>query len=215
MRATSVRTNAVFRDVYSRQVLEATLAVHFPEGVILDCTWGKGAFWSDDNRGRVVGMDLAPRYGCLVQADARFLPIRDKAVAVAVFDPPHQHGVSSTTTLRHQEDFSRMPTQADIHRLITSAAPELRRVSQMGAIIKVTDMVEAGRYMPTHSLLAAALAPVLGWPSDLAILDSGVVRPTRHERVLHLRHAHSYFLVYRWSERAPRHGFIYLLAGGN
>ncbi len=43
------------------------------------------------------------------------------------------------------------------------------------------------------------------WPEDVAILDSGVVRPMRpNQRVLHLRHAHSYFLVYKWGSRKLR-----------
>ena len=91
-----------------------------------------------------------------------------------------------------------------VHELIKASAPEMRRIARLGAIIKLTDMVEAGRFMPTHILVAAGCSGVLGYPADLAILDSGVVRPTRHERVLHLRHAHSYFLIYKWLERTPR-----------
>lgn len=206
---TAERTNAVFRDTNSKAVIARILAVDFPDiKSVADLTWGKGAFWRDDNRDRVIGLDKLPRYGCQIAADARHVPLADGAVDVAIFDPPHQHGISKTTTLRHQADFDRMANQKDIHQLLLDAAPELQRIARVGAIVKLTDMVEAGRFMPTHAMFAAAVAPSLGWPCDMAILDSGVVRPMKpNQRVLHLRQAHSFFLIYKWAEREPRSPF--------
>ncbi len=203
------RKNAVFRDVYSKEVIASILEVEFPDiETVADLTWGKGAFWKDTNSVHVIGLDRKPRYGAQVGADARHVPLVNEAVDVVIFDPPHQHGVSKTTTLRHQADYDRMPNQKDIHQLLADVAPEIRRVARVGAIIKLTDMVEAGRFMPTHILFASAAARLLGMPCDMAILDSGVVRPVKpNQRVLHLRHAHSYFLIYKWSERAPRSPF--------
>lgn len=205
------RTNAVFRDVYSRDVIGRILAVDFPDiESVADLTWGKGAFWSPEDYppNFVVGLDKRPRYGCQIAADARHVPLVDGAVDLAIFDPPHQHGISKTTTLQHQADFDRMPNQRDIHQLLADTAPEIRRIARIGAIIKLTDMVEAGRFIPTHIMFAASAATLLGLPCDMAILDSGVVRPVRpNQRVLHLRHAHSYFLIYKWAERHPRSPF--------
>lgn len=204
------RTNAVFRDARSRDVIRVVLQTHFPGAErAVDLTWGKGAFWTgEEESGWVVGLDKRPRYGCQIAADSRHVPLRSQSVDVAIFDPPHQHGISKTTTLKHQDDYDRMPNQRDIHQLLADTAPELRRIARVGAIIKLTDMVEAGRYVPTHMMFAAAAAPKLGWPCDLAILDSGVVRPVRpNQRVLHLRHAHSFWLIYKWAEREPRSPF--------
>ncbi len=213
------RTNAVFRDTNSKAVIAQILAVAFPDiKSVADLTYGKGAFWHgqpDSTESplyhagiRLVGLDRRPRYGCQIAADARHVPLVDGAADLVIFDPPHQHGISKTTTLRHQADFDRMANQKDIHQLFADAVPEIRRVARVGAIIKLTDMVEAGRFMPTHMMFAGSAAPVLGWPCDMAILDSGVVRPMRpNQRVLHLRHAHSYFLIYKWSEREPRSPF--------
>ena len=203
------RRNAVFRDCYSRDVIDAIFAVHFPGPVeIADLTWGKGAFWRAPLSEQVLyQLDKNPRYGA-GYADCRAVPLPDDIVDVVVFDPPHQHGQSKTTTLKHQADYGRAANQAEIHALIRETVPEIRRLARLGAVIKLTDMVEAGRVMPTHILVAAGCADVLGWPEDLAILDSGVVRPTRHVRILHLRHAHSYFLVYKWGSRRPRSPFL-------
>ncbi len=230
------RKNAVFRDVYSKEVIDQIFHVHFPdidygpgpyewEGSVVnprpvaDLTWGKGAFHPKhlpDEKSKhcghctrpVIGLDYYPRNGAQIGADARHVPLVDNAVDVVIFDPPHQHGVSKTTTLKHQADFGRLPNQKDIHQLLIDVAPEIRRVARVGAIIKLTDMVEAGRFMPTHIMFASAAAPLWGLPCDMAILDSGVVRPMKpNQRVLHLRHAHSYFLIYKWSERAPRSPF--------
>ena len=204
------RKNAVFRDVYSKEVIASILEVEFPDiERVADLTWGKGAFWRHKAPIHgVLGLDRKPRYGCQIASDARHVPLVEGAVDVAIFDPPHQHGVSKTTTLKHQADYDRMPNQKDIHQLLADVVPEIRRVASVGAIIKLTDMVEAGRFMPTHMMFAAAAAPQLGWPCDLAILDSGVTRPMKpNQRVLHLRHAHSYFLIYKWAEREPRSPF--------
>lgn len=206
------RHNAVFRDCYSRTVMQAVMELHFPDAeIVADLTWGKGAFWSDEvlERWRVLGLDRKARYGAVAHADSRAVPLPDQSVDVAVFDPPHQHGRSKTTTLRHQADFDRMDNQAQIHQLIADTAPELRRISRQGAVIKLTDMIEAGRFMPTHGLVMAACSPILGWPEDVAILDSGVVRPVKPSRILHLRHAHSYFLIYKWAVRTPRSPLVY------
>jgi hypothetical protein len=196
------RVNAVHRDVRSRDVVANIVALHFPEVAIADLTWGKGAFWYKGSD--VLGLDRNPRYGCQIAADSRHVPLADGSVDVAIFDPPHQCGISKTTTLNQQADFDRLPTQKDIHRLLAETAPELRRIARIGAIIKLTDMVDWSRFMPTHILFTAAAAPILGWPCDLAILDSGVIRPVRHQQVRHLRHAHSYFLIYKWAEKAHK-----------
>ena len=200
------RRNSVFRDMNSADVIRCIMDLHFPDaGSVADLTYGKGAFWKDAPAGLdVIGLDGSPRYGCLIEADCRSVPLRDQSVDVAVFDPPHQHAIGKTTGLRHGDDFGWLPSQTKIHALIRDTAPEIRRVSGLGAIVKVTDMVESGRFMPSHILVASSLSPMLGWPTDLAILDSGVPRPDNHARVLHLRHAHSYFMVYKWGEKAPR-----------
>ena len=202
----TARCNSVFRDVNSSDVVKSVFEVHFSEASsVADLTYGKGAFWKNVPENlTVVSLDQNPRYGCLVKSDCRSVPLGDQSVDVVVFDPPHQHGVSLSTTLRQQEDFGRLSSQTEIHALVRDTAPEIRRISRVGAIIKITDMVEGGRFMPSHILIASSLSPVLGWPADMAILDSGVVRPTNHERVLHLRHAHSYFMVYKWNEKTPR-----------
>lgn len=211
------RRNAVFRDCYSRTVMEVVMGLHFADAeLVADLTWGKGAFWSREalEQWCVIGLDLAPRYGCEIQAVSQAVPLADDSVDVAIFDPPHQHGRSKTTTLRHQADFDRMDNQAQIHQLILDTAPELYRIACQGAIIKLTDMIEAGRYMPSHALVMAACSPILGWPDDVAILDSGVVRPVKPSRILHLRHAHSFFLIYKWGVRMPRSPLVPLIAGG-
>ncbi len=200
------RFNSVHRDCFSRDVLNHIFAVHFsePSIEIADITWGKGAFWQEPLRSQVIHrFDSAPRNGATF-GDCRKVPLVDSSVDVVVFDPPHQHGISKTTTLKHQADYARLKNQAEGHQLILDTASELRRIARKGAIIKVTDMVESGRFMPTHALIMMGCVDVLGWPCDIAILDSGVVRPMKpNQRVLHLRHAHSYFLVYKWAENRP------------
>lgn len=194
----------MFRDVHSNTVMQTILEIHFPkDSKILDLTYGKGAFYRELNLD-VIGFDLNPRYGAVVAADSRHVPVRDKSVDVVILDGPFQHGISKTSTLKQQEDYTRMKNQWEIHQLMIDTAPEMRRVARVGAIVKCMNIVEAGRYIPTEALFVAAAKKYLGYPEDMAILDSGVVRPTNHERILHLRQAHSFFLVYKWTSRPPR-----------
>ena len=205
MASHAVRPKSVFRNQNSSDVMKVIAEIYFaPDATYADVTWGKGVFFRKLPAAKVIGLDLKPRYGAQVQADAAHIPLRDKSVDVVVFDPPHQHGRSSTTTLKQQDDYGRMASQNEIHKLCLAAALEIERVARVGAVIKLTDMVEAGRFMPTHLLFAAAVADLFGWPADIGILDSGVVRPVRHARILHWQEVQSYFLVYRWHERAPR-----------
>jgi hypothetical protein len=194
------RIDAVHIGVVSRDVISNILALHFPEGTIADLTWGKGAFWKDGLRERVVArLDLAPRYGADIRADSRHVPLRDQSVDVAIFDPPHRHAVGKTTKTKLGVDYDCLPRQTDITALVEDTLPELRRIARQGCIIKITDMVESGRFYPQHvHTIADAAAAWRLLPIDLAILYSGVIRPCRAERILHLRHSHSYFLIYKW-----------------
>ncbi len=198
------RTQAVFRDTKSTEVIETILQIHFPEcGKIADLTWGKGAFWRGSCR-NVVGMDIAPRFGCHVKADARYVPLRDDSVDVVVFDPPHIYSPGHITGMNIVGDYGSFQTLEEAHRIYLDAAQDIAFAGRLRSIIKCTDMVKHGRYVPTHAMVMAGMAPFLGWPADLAILDSGVVRMQPWSQVKHLRHAHSYFLVYKRSERDPR-----------
>lgn len=198
------RPEAVHIGVTSKEVLASIFAVHFPTGTIADLTWGKGAFWNGTALAErvIVRLDKCPRYGATVAADCRYVPLRDAVVDVAVFDPPHQHGPSKTSTFHQQADFGRLPRQKDITALVAATLPELRRIARQGAIIKITDMVESGKFYPQHIYTITDAAECWGLlPYDLAILYSGVKRIVRWDNVLHLQQTHSYFLVWKWGKK--------------
>lgn len=194
------RPKALFRDVRSREVIEALLAIHFPDVTsIVDATWGKGAFWRGHEP--VVGLDIVPRLGCQLAADATDLPLRSQAVDLAVFDPPFtfSRGKNPGSTKVH-EDFSFLPNYDSLLSLCRGAAEELRRVARLGAIVKLADSVKHGKFHSLHIDAVNEMRPWLGGPEDIAILDSGVVRPDGPNwgAPKHLRNTHSYFFVYVW-----------------
>jgi hypothetical protein len=198
------RPEAVHIGVTSKEVLADIFAVHFPTGTIADLTWGKGAFWNGTALAeRVVArLDKNPRYSANLKADCRQVPLRDQCVDVVVFDPPHKHAIGHNTTFGHKADFDHLPRQKDITGLVLATLPELKRIARKGCIIKLTDMVESGRYYPQHVYAIADAAEC--WrlmPYDLAILYSGVKRSVRADKVLHLQHTHSYFLVWKWGKK--------------
>jgi len=198
------RTQAVFRDTNSAKVVEAILQIHFPGSpTIVDLTWGKGAFWGGSDRD-VIGIDKAPRFGCQVKADARYIPLQEQSVDVLIFDPPHIYSPGNITGMNLIGDYGSFETLEEAHMVYIDAAQDIMLTAGQGSIIKCTDMVKHGRFVPTHAMVMAGLSPFLGWPADIAILDSGVVRMQPWSQVKHLRHAHSYFLVYKNKERDPR-----------
>lgn len=57
---------------------------------VLDCTYGKGRFWTKYRPPRLVGVDLNPLKAHTVQADNRRLPFPDHCFDVVVFDPDYK-----------------------------------------------------------------------------------------------------------------------------
>lgn len=208
--ARAYRPEALFQGARSREVIETILDMHFGGTArpnahgpwIADLTWGKGAFWGDNWPGNVVGFDLAPRLGAVATADAKHAPLRDGAVEIAVFDPPFTFsrgknpGSAGLVT-----DYVFLQSYEELLHLCCNAACEMRRIATKGAIVKLADSIKHGKFHPLHINGAEVMRPWLGQPCDIAILNSGVVRPEGPNwgEPKHLRNMHSYFLVYKWA----------------
>ncbi len=194
------RRNAVFHNTNSREVLRAILAIHFPDDLLIaDLTWGKGAFWEGQP---VIGLDIEPRLGCHIRADARAVPLQAGLIDVAVLDPPHTWSRGKNPgSAGLVSDYGFLPSKDALLTLCCEAAREIRRIATAGAILKIMDTVKHGKYHAVHIEVAKAIEPDLGVLEDIAILDSGVVRPEgpNWKDQKHLRNGQSYFLVYRWA----------------
>ena len=117
------RQSALFRGVRSRDVIRTLMELHFPRAKGIADHWGKGAFWFGGEL--VLGLDIEPRLGCAVRADAQAVPLRYHAVDVAVFDPPFtwSRGRNPGSTMLHK-DFSYLARYEDLYRLLAEAAKE-------------------------------------------------------------------------------------------
>lgn len=60
------------------------------DALVLDCTYGKGRFWTKYRPPRLVGVDLNPLKAEHVQADFVRLPFPDHCFDVVVFDPDYK-----------------------------------------------------------------------------------------------------------------------------
>jgi hypothetical protein len=81
-----------WRNAYddSADAMEAILAVHFPEGSIIDVNFGLGVFYRNGGRDRVTGVDIRPTGDVI--ANNKDLPFDADSFDVAVCDPPYKRG---------------------------------------------------------------------------------------------------------------------------
>lgn len=177
--------------------------LHIPDGaLVLDCTWGKGAFWrrTDATRFRLIGTDLVG--GPAARADFRALPFASSSLDRVILDPPYVH---STTQPRHIHDAYRNNettpgrTVAEILELYRAGMTEARRVLRDGGQlwVKCQDTVSA-RVQVWNGIAIHGIGLDLGmYPRDLFVLVNPTP-PGRHSGrgQQHARRNHSYLWIF-------------------
>lgn len=178
-----------------------------PGALVADVTYGRGIFWKQvpPDLYRVLPTDLA------TGVDARKLPYEPGSVDCVVFDPPYMHSSGGTSRQgeghEHFERYyqnNRQGRVSDGHRAVLQlyfeAALEAFRVLRKGGVyfVKCQDEVCANRQRLTHVEIINELDRQ-GWICEdlLVLVQEGRPGVSRMIRQLHLRKAHSYFLVLR------------------
>jgi hypothetical protein len=170
---------------------------------VLDCTWGKGNFWTrtDTSRFRLIGTDLASP-AAPVRADFRALPFADTSMDVVVFDPPYVHSVTQrrdiSATYRNLETTPAL-TYAAIMDLYAAGMTEARRILRAGGTcwVKCQDTVE--NHGQRWSVVNVhAMGTALGFqPQDLFVLVAhNPPGGMSAERQYHARRNHSYLWIF-------------------
>lgn len=160
--------------------------------VLLDCTFGTGAFWRKVVRPDIsrVTLDLLERAD--VRGDFRALPFRDSTYDVVIFDPPYAMGGYNTRMKSYQLNHQRRLVK-DIQQLYRSGMSELHRVlkPQGTAIIKCQDQMASGKQRWVHNdvMTASGFRPI-----DLFVLVTKNP-PLRHRTQQSARKNHSFFCI--------------------
>ena len=210
-----ISTNELVFSAYqgtNEDVFPHVISLYVPQGsTVADVTYGKGVFWKSVPKGnyRLLVTDLKTGVDC------RNLPYRDSTIDCVVFDPPYMHTPGGSAHVNHQnyEHYYRNNAagngsgkkyhEAVLHLYYEAAQEACRVLKSEGIyIVKCGDEVCANQQRLTHVELINELATNGFVIEDLFVLlrnnRPGVSRILRQ---VHARKNHSYFLVFRKSNR--------------
>lgn len=186
------------------QAIEVILFVCFPDAAtVLDATWGKGNFWKGSTAPvSVVGLDLDPRRARDVVGDYRRLPFADSALDLGIFDPEFLSDGGKKSIMRAQYSTHERLDAAEVK--VQQGCREIRRVSRLGAIIKVQDHIHGSRLIRMSDWVREALHPMAQYDELLVPSEQPkVIDPKWKRPQLSLYRDHSVYLVFRWD--GPAH----------
>ncbi len=188
---------ATLTNVYSNSAdaMAALLALHFPNGSILDVNYGLGVFYRNGQRQRVIGLDVLCNGDVI--GDNRHLPFSDRSFDVGVLDPPYKRGDG----VRYEKRYGRAPhTEQQVTRSYLDALPELLRVCRAGLIIKCQDGTDGHRFHARSATLIKSIECLTKMqPHDMAfVVRSGVPDVMAQGAQHFFMQRVSYFIVYRW-----------------
>lgn len=192
-------------------MIAAVARLYIPDGaVVIDATWGRGAFWSrtDTSRFRLTGCDIAAP-GSPVRGDFRELPFASGCADVLVLDPPYVHSTTRPRaihgTYRNLET-TRGLTYRQIMDLYRDAISAGWRVLKPGGLcwVKCQDTV-ADHKQHWSVVNVHEIAATLGYEAqDLFVLVNPSPPGSRYaERQYHARRNHSYLWIFRKPIRPP------------
>jgi hypothetical protein len=169
-----------------------------PDDVVVDVTYGRGAWWRKYRPPRLIAHDLA-----LDGVDFRQLPEADGSITVVCYDPPYTPtGNRATSSIdEHYDRYGLGETHgwAELWTLCEAGLKECARVLAPGGhlLVKSADGVESGRRRFLHHRLFAVALEVGLEPVDELILvrrRPGPQPPGRGQE--HAHQAHSYLQVF-------------------
>ena len=184
----------------SAEAMEKILALHFPEGRILDVNWGHGVFYRRVKGRDITGVDIRPTGD--IQCDNRNLPFDDDAFDVGVCDPPYKRGDGK----KYEERYGKAPkTETQVTWSYYETMEELLRVSRQGIIVKLQDGTDGHRFHARCYHVMKWMEEKTGLePHDIAHVSRKRLAGTMVQgKARYLKQGVSYFLIYRWRQKAP------------
>jgi hypothetical protein len=167
------------------------------DDLTLDCTYGKGRFWSRWRPDRLIRFDLDQRKGLDGIADFRYLPFRTRCFDAVVFDPPYK---LNGTPSGNDEDYGvHLPTRwQDRMALIELGTEECCMTVRPGGVllVKCQDQVCSGQMRWQTDLVTEAAIDMGFDKVDRLDMPSYRQQPDGRSQK-HARHNSSQLLVFR------------------
>jgi len=183
----------------SAEAMAAILALHFPEGTILDVNYGLGAFYRKTDR-KVTGVDIRPP--AEIQCDNRSLPFAADSFDIGVCDPPYKRGDGQ----KYEGRYGKAPkTETQVTWSYHATLSELLRVVRRGLIVKVQDGTDGHRFHARHVQIAEWMKTKTGLePHDIAMNVRTKLAPCMAQGVPHFfQNGVSFWLIYAWRSKNP------------
>jgi hypothetical protein len=193
--------------VGSNADLMAAVAPLYLVGDVMDCTYGKGKWWTRHRPPSLVAHDLHTLDG----VDFRSLPEPDETYDTVCFDPPYLpnggYGSSSRQGFRDSYGLTdEVGGERRLWDLVAAGLSECARVTKVGGVVlvKCTDFVYANDLTLGHRRVLDIGDSIGLRCHDLIIHHTGS-GPGGHNifTVLRARRHHSYLLALRKTPRIP------------
>lgn len=168
-------------------------------GIVLDATYGIGAFWRTHRPATLIAMDRYAEYIHLV-ADATCMPFANDSVDTVVFDPPYKLNGTSTgagpSAMDRQYGVAGAYVAAGArHALLLDGTAEALRVARRFVLVKCADQISSGKYNPQTFMVWTRAIECGATMVDLLHVLGGREQPTG-TRQLHSRRNYSSLLVF-------------------
>lgn len=187
------------------KILQHILKLHVPDGKLqLDMTYGYGGFYKTILRPKLC-FDSDPKRKNVIKADCRHLPVEDRSITSAIFDPPFvifdQTQTKGKPYLMAQR-YSCFKTINELREMYAGSIREAGRfLKPTGVlIIKCQDTTHGKKNYAVHQELMNMCDQNNFIFRDLFILTNDRVFRGSLKEQRTARKQHSYFLVY--SKRA-------------
>ena len=175
---------------------------------ILDATVNGGRFWHGRTH-PVVGMDIEAKHHPDLVGNNTAMPYQDKVFDVVVYDPPHipNQGKDKSKDFNIRFGLVLRSSKENGYSFSHTYPPFLReayRVLKPEGILlcKISDYVHDHRYQWAHVDLVHAADGIGFCPCDCIIkVRKGPIIDPKWKTAHHTRRQHSYWLVFRKSER--------------
>lgn len=170
-----------------------------PGQIVIDVTYGKGAFWNNVD---TTQFDFRPS-DLQTGVDFRYLPYESYSVDIAVLDPPYMNGSSAPIVIDIDKGYKNNERgsvgELAVNQLYFDGMLECHRVLKRGGylFVKCMDQVESGKQRWQHVIIYEFATRQLGMiGKDLFVVArTNVVM--RHTYQRHARKNHSYLWIFR------------------
>ena len=179
------------------EILEWIMELYCPDGFELDPTYSTGRFYGGIPKPKYK-LDLVPQSHGVIQADSRFMPIRNGCVKTAMFDPPFVTGSRADGKAGIiKSRFMYYKNIPELWAMYRGTLSEFHRVLVPGGVLvfKCQDTIESGKQYLSHVKIINMAEDMGFYSKDLFILCAHN-RIISNNRQFHARKYHSYFIVF-------------------